>query len=382
MSKHGKKKLDPFFYMGYADDNDSIESIEAKFAMLDYKEQQQSDMSAEEIAKSVFVETVTPTQVPIDVWYDLENYGEEEELYPEDEFEPGFYDGDDDLPVRGSSMRRSHSRSTNEGNGSNFANFTQVDHLGSGIELWPDYKLKTLSTDINTANVNGEFPNSQAALSQEAFKALAEKCPLHTVDKITPDSICNIAGKTIDAIIMDVPFGHNGWNAETFYRFLSNLKGKVGQSFFVIWADPEHLPIVVDAATKLDLKFCDSISCELLTGYGVPVEIKLKNGFIRETRMLVMYRTDDISRNDLAQQRIKDTGWGISAIGGKTYDRYSMPMVAHKIIETMLPKRSKGAARVFVELWPSTFNRREGWVMINEKEVDDDAAPSTPKRRM
>ena len=149
------------------------------------------------------------------------------------------------------------------------------------------------------------------------------------------------------------------------------------QSFFVIWADPEHLPFVAEAATKLDLKFCDSISCELLTGTGAPVSIELENGFVRETRMLVMYRTDDINRNDLAQQRIKDTGWGVSVLGGKTYDRYSMPMVAHKIIETMLPPKA-GKKRVFVELWPSTFNRREGWIMINEVEKD---GPSTLRRK-
>ena len=382
-----KKKLDPFIYMGYADDNDSVESIEAKFAMLDYKEKQQSDLSAEEIAKEVFVQTLEPTQVPIDVWYDLENWGEEEELFPEDEFEPGYYDGDDEAPIRGGRMRRSHSLNKGDSEQSpNFANFTQVDHLGSGIELWPDYKLKALLVDTNIPNINNEFPNMQEGISQKQFIESCAICPIYTVSQMNPQVIAETAAKHmksqgfqdfagfIDAIIMDVPFGHNGWNPDTFHTFLSDLKTKFKQSFFVIWADPEHLPYVVEEATALDLKFCDSISCELLTGGGAPLDIRLENGFSRETRMLVMYRTDDISRNDLAQQRIKDTGWGVSAIGGKTYDRYSMPMVAHKIIETMLPQRSGKSSRkrVFVELWPSTFSRREGWIMINEKESEED----------
>ena len=380
-----KKKMDPFIYMGYADDNDSVESIEAKFAMLDFKEKHQSDLSAEEIAKEVFVQTLEPTQVPIDVWYDLENYGEEEE-FPEDEFEPGYYDGDDEAPSRGPRMRRSHSSSKSEGeSGSNFANFTQVDHLGSGIELWPDYKLKSLLVDTNIPSINNEFPNIQEILSQDQFIESCSNCPIYTVPQMNSQAIAETAKehmKTrgmefagfVDAIIMDVPFGHNGWTADTFHNFLNDLKNKFKQSFFVIWADPEHLPYVVEEATALDLKFCDSISCELLSGGVTPLDIRMSNGFSRETRMLVMYRTDDISRNDLAQQRIKDTGWGVSAIGGKTYDRYSMPMAAHKIIETMLPQRSgKGSRkRVFVELWPSTFHRREGWIMINEEQRDDD----------
>ncbi|EAY07817.1 hypothetical protein TVAG_312160 [Trichomonas vaginalis G3] len=360
-----KKKIDPMLYMGYADEKESIESIEAKFAMMENKERE-GDLSAEESAKSVFLETVTPDQIPLDVWFDLENYGEEEEQLMDDIYEPGYYDGDEDIPR---SMRRSHSRGSGESGGLNFANFTQIDHLGSGIELWPDYKLRSVDCDKNTAMISAEFPNVQEGLSYERFQDICEKCPITTIPKMTPKAIYEIAGNNIDAIIMDVPFGHNGWTGATFYQFLREMKNTIGQSFFVIWADPEHLPDVVGACTRLELKFCDSISCELLSPMGDPVSIELKNGFHRETRMLVMYRTDDISRNDLAQQRIKDTGWGISVRGGKTYDRYSMPMVAHQIIETMLPQK-KNKRRVFVELWPSTYNRRNGWTMINEAEYE------------
>jgi len=363
-----KKKTDPFIYMGYIDDTDSVESIEAKFSMMESK-MKENKGSAEEIARSVFIETVTPKEVPLDVWYELENYGEEG-LLQDDDYEPDFFEGDEDIP-RIRSLSRSRSKSSGmDTSGSNFASFTQIDQLGSGIELWPDYKLRPIEFDDSVAMTHVDFPNTQLGSSRDNFVALCQRCPIHFVDKVSTDSIYEIAGRNIDAILMDVPFGKNGWNYEKFYSFIRDLKESIGHSFFVIWADPEHLTDVVTACTRLDLKFCDSISCELLTPLGAPVQIRLSNGFNRESRMLVMYRTDDISRNDLAQQRIKDTGWGIATKGGKTYDRYSMPMVAHQILETMLPPRTtKGShPRVYVELWPSYFNRRDGWTMISEKE--------------
>ena len=353
--------------MGYIDDTESVESIEAKFQMLDTK-LENGKGTVEEIARSVFVETVDPTQVPLDVWYDLENYGNEK-FIEDDDFEPDFYDGDEEIP-RMRSLSRSRSKSSGmDAPGSNFASFTQIDQLGSGIELWPDYKLRQVESDANNAMIHVDFPNTQYGLTRENFISLCQRCPINFVEQMTPSAITKIAGNTIDAILMDIPFGKNNWNFDRFISFIRELRDTIVQSFFVIWSDPENLTDVVTACTRLDLKFCDSISAELLNPLGYPLQIPLSNGFNRQSRMLVMYRTDDISRNDLAQQRIKDTGWGIAAQGGKTYDRYSMPMVAHQILETMLPPRAKSSkSRVFVELWPSFFNRRDGWTFISEYE--------------
>jgi hypothetical protein len=88
--------------------------------------------------------------------------------------------------------------------------------------------------------------------------------------------------------------------------------------------------------------------------------------------MAIMFRTNDINRSDLRQQRVKDTGFGIVAESGKTLGRLSMPMTLHTIVEIMLPDRKAGP-RVFVELWPNFFNRRPRWIQIDEI---PDAAPA------
>ena len=81
--------------------------------------------------------------------------------------------------------------------------------------------------------------------------------------------------------------------------------------------------------------------------------------------MAVMFRTNDITRGDLKQQRVKDTGFGIVQRSEKSFGRPGTPMTIHNIIETMLPPR-QGKKRVFVELFPGFFSRRPGWISIDE----------------
>jgi hypothetical protein len=119
------------------------------------------------------------------------------------------------------------------------------------------------------------------------------------------------------------------------------------------------------------------MSVELLDSMNRPLVIKTDpSGVPRNSRMAVMFRTDDIIRNDLRQQRVKDTGYGVVSEHGKSYGRLSMPQTLHSIIEIMLPDRKTGP-RVFVELWPNFFCRRPKWICIDEIPQDETSAASS-----
>jgi hypothetical protein len=80
--------------------------------------------------------------------------------------------------------------------------------------------------------------------------------------------------------------------------------------------------------------FCESIAIELVDGFGRPRVVDIDaNGFPRNSRMALMFRTNDIVCSDLKQQRVKDTGFGSVDFGGKMYGRLSMPMTIHTIVE-------------------------------------------------
>jgi hypothetical protein len=188
----------------------------------------------------------------------------------------------------------------------------------------------------------------------------------HRVAKIDLDTFHRIVGPQCDAIIMDPPFGHGGWTHTRWTNFVSSLYRSLRRCFIVTWVDPGDLTAVVDAIKHGGYVFCDSMAVELLDPFGRAYFVKSDpSKFPRNCRMAIMFRTDDINRSDLRQQRVKDTGFGIVAEGGKTYGRLSMPMTLHTIVETMLPDRKVGP-RVFVELWPNLFTRRPKWIQIDE----------------
>jgi hypothetical protein len=117
--------------------------------------------------------------------------------------------------------------------------------------------------------------------------------------------------------------------------------------------------------------FCDSMCVELLDPLCRPYVIDSdRRGFPRDSRMAIVFRTNDINRCDLKHQRIKDPGFGIVIEKSKTYGRPSMPMSLHTIIEVMLPSR-KTRPRVFVESWPNGFNRRGNRILIDEEQVEN-----------
>lgn len=240
-----------------------------------------------------------------------------------------------------------------------------IEHLAAGIDLWPAYKVRQVGASGGVI-VHRDFPNRIMIRARSSFRREIEAAHWTAVPRITVECFQRLVGQQCDAIIMDPPFGHNGWTKQTFQDFLVKLKSDLSKCFIVCWLDPDCVSDVVEAFRETKFVFCDSMAIELIDAFGRPLNVTTDAcGFPRNSRMAVMFRTNDIARSDLKQQRMKDTGFGVADSHGKTYGRYSMPMTVHMILEVMLPPR-KTVNRVFVELWPNFFRRRTRWILIDE----------------
>lgn len=362
-----RQKVDPSYYIGYCSDKQSIEEIEHQFALLEAKQKENPTVSTFEAAKAVFKVFATPEQIPYDAWMALGEESFTGEFDDDDCFAPAYGDFDEDgFPRKGQRLGMKPNR---KGKGTagqtSMANVTQVEHLGAGVDLWPFYKVRQVRAQAGVM-VHKDFPNCIQFKSREQFIREISESSYHLVDNINVNTFKKIVGDQCDAIIMDVPFGQNGWDYTKLYNWLCQLKPHLDRCFIVSWASPDDLDGIVEAFRRADFKFCDSMAVELLDTFERPYVVKDdEHRWPRDSRMAVMFRTQDIARNDLKQQRVKDTGFGIVAEGAKTYGRTSMPMTIHNIIEIMLPPR-RNSQRVFVELWPSFFHRSKGWILIDE----------------
>ena len=212
-------------------------------------------------------------------------------------------------------------------------------------------------------------------IAEDEIAKQKEQFPIHFVPEMNAKEIMKICGKTVDPFVIDPPLNTEGSNltTKTFQTFLKGLVKEFNQFFIVVWVNPEVMSDNMAALTSAGLRFCDSISVELINGESRPEITILEEGIRRQNHMLVMYSTDNISRTDLTQQQIKDTGWGLSIDRGKNYSRPSMPLVPHHILETMLPPRANNTdqpnQRVFVDLWSSYFHHRDDWILIDEEPV-------------
>lgn len=364
-----RKKMDPLYYAGYFDDDVPVKEIEQMFAM--YGETVKEGASPEEAARQVFLQTAKPSQIPLDVWFALGD-GEDGEYDDDDEysFSPTFGgdDGDDVVPrgrgrfgPRGKRVRGTAGQPT-------MASAAQIEHLGAGVDLWPAYKVKQVGQSGGVIR-HKELMNRVKFKKRSDFVKKLASVQYHVVDRIDVKTFRSIVGGQCDAILMDPPFGYAGWTYKRFNSFLTKLKPHLDRCFIVVWVSPDHMDGVMEAFKQAEFKFCDSMAVELLDPYERPYVIRSDwHGLPRDSRMAMMYRTTDIVRSDLKQQRVKDTGFGIVAEGAKTYGRLSMPMTIHNIIKVMLPPR-KGNPRVFVELWPSFWHRKKGWTLIDERPV-------------
>lgn len=359
-----RQSIDPLYYAIYVNDDEDASDIERKFALLEKEMKENDTEPVEDIARKFFAKEATPSQVPTDVWFALE-----EVLSDQDDDEGYSPFNDEELestsstkPSRtyGHKKKARHLHST-------LNSSTQVAHLGSGIDLWPSFKVQRIVC------YQGLFPqreraNTETILSRESFIQSIKESKYHLIDDINAMSFRKIVGNQCDAIIMDPPFGHGGWNQNKLVKFLHELYPYLSRTFVVIWLDPDFVEMITSAFEKENYVFCDSVSVELLDELNKPFVIYSdKSGFPRESRMAAMYRTNDIIRSDLKQQRVKDTGYGVVYKNGKSYGRISMPLTVHNILQIMLPNR-KNQNRVFVELWPSRFTRPTNWILIDEKE--------------
>jgi hypothetical protein len=91
-------------------------------------------------------------------------------------------------------------------------------------------------------------------------------------------------------------------------KLLVDLVANFLTFFVVIWVDTEFINQIVGICSDSGLGFCDSLTTELLSEDLVPIAIPMKSGIKRHSRMMMVYRTQNLTRSDLAQQRIKDSG--------------------------------------------------------------------------
>ena len=362
--RRARKRIDPYNYAMYLPDDESTEAIEYRFKQLDDLMKRNNGANPEDAAREVFKLNATPQQIPVEVWFDLENEIDANDNDEDASFIPGFDEGDDFVPrhhLSSSRARRSPKTKT-----SLIAASQQIEHLGAGVDLWPLYKVQQLDVPPMINNIH-DYPNRETFHTRNKVASTIKGNPIHIVDRITARVIHQIVGEYCDAIIMDPPFGYNDWTKERFQKLLLNLYNYLQRCFIVIWADPENLELIQEVFEKSEYVFCDSIAIELLDPSGGPYFLPPDGyGFKRESRMAIMFRTDDINRSDLKQQRVKDTGFGTVYENGKSYGRIGLPLSIHEILEIMLPDLPN-RKRTFVELWPSYFTRRNGWINIDEK---------------
>ncbi|KAK8891652.1 hypothetical protein M9Y10_028872 [Tritrichomonas musculus] len=370
-----KKQIDPLWYSMYVPDDENPEIIEEKFSYLEEQMRKNKNSDSQTVARQVFIQTATPDQVPMDVWWDMGNDEDDDEDKDQDAtFIPGgFDDGEDFVARRRFTGSRSKSRAPKTKVGLVSAS-QQIEHLGAGIDLWPLYKVQQLDIPPQLTSIH-EYPNRETLSTRKRIFETIKHNPINLVNRITAEVIRNIVHGHIDAIIMDPPFGHNDWTKERFHNFIKKLENFLERTFLIVWADPQNLELIQEVFEKSSYVFCDSIAIELLSPTGGPYFLPPDEyGFRAETRMAIMFRTNDINRNDLKQQRVKDTGFGTVYENGKSYGRLGLPLCVHEIVEIMLPDLPNHK-RTFVELWPSFYTRRNGWINIDEKVNPDEAIP-------
>jgi hypothetical protein len=370
-----KKRIDPLYYALYAGDDQSAAEIEARFAILEQSVEAAGGVTTEDVARKAFTAYANPKEIPLEVWIDLEDPGHADDDSEDFALSFGDRDGDDFVTHRVRRPGARGSRPARAAHRSSLITAVSIEHLGAGVDLWPAYKVAQLSA-AGGVFVHREFPNRETMRTTSHWRREVQGSARlhHIVDHLDAATFWELVGPQCDCVLMDPPFGHGGWTGQRFLRFLEELKPRLDRCFFVVWVDPHHLPIVVKTMRLAGFVFCDSMCVELLDSFCRPFVIKGDRfGFPRDSRMAIMFRTNDINRCDLKHQRVKDTGYGIVAENSKTYGRPSMPMTLHTIIEVMLPHRKTGP-RVFVELWPNWFNRRRNWILIDEKEVENDVA--------
>jgi hypothetical protein len=365
--RNSKHSIDFLYRALFCADEETPEAIEYRFAVLEQHMRESGAEGLDDAARKAYMEYATPQELPTDAWFDCENHlGGDDDL--DETFIPTAEDLDEEIPIRRGRIGPGKGGKRPGGGRPTMQSTTTIEHLGAGVDLWPAYKVHQVSAGGGVI-CHREFPNRSVIRQRSTFRREIAASNWNTVPRITCKTVRKIVGEQCDAIIMDPPFGYNGWTTRELQAFLLELKPHLAKCFVVCWLDPNWVSGVIEAFRTAQFVFCDSMAIELTDGLGRSLVIGSDDSqFPRNSRMTVMFRTNDIARSDLKQQRVKDTGFGIADPHGKSYGRLAMPMTIHMILEVMLPPRKTGA-RVFVELWPNFFHRRRGWILIDEGEA-------------
>lgn len=239
---------------------------------------------------------------------------------------------------------------------------------GLHLEIWPKKKLVRKFKEFTLDDMLiDNFPNTIEIEDRKKFLEKYFQTQIHYVpNELNAETIIGLLPTNPDALVMDPPL-NRGMSPEELKKIFLHLQKSTKTIFMCIWADSCDLRDIFKVAAESDLVFCDHFFCELRTPLMSHVDIVDDNGYKINARTCLMFKTiETVNRHEIAQQRSKDTHWGIVKSNGKSRGRFSMPMIPHQIIEAMLPPTSDHD-RIFIEFWPSRMTARQGWIFIDEK---------------
>ena len=341
--------VDPLIYADYVDDSTNLYDIEKRFQLLEMRQRNGENVS--DAARKVYLELSNPSEIhDIDGWLDTSGGVLWDEIASDDDvdFDENMFDDDDEGGLE------SRDKGKNRGKRikiSTFSDIFHVERFGLMIERWPIRKLAR-TTPIPAEGLQQIVSETKMKnfieIRHEKFKPLSNPNNYVTYPKITGEIVKKQLHRiNIDGFVIDPPIGIN-MDQDELADFLTALISCGENPYIIIWSDPDTLVDIIDAANKASLKHCDSVAVELFDGLMEPITLRTKHGFPQHSRMLLMFRAFDAERSSLAQQRIRDTGWGLVYPNGKSHGRLGMPTVPHEILETMLP--AKRRQRSFVEI--------------------------------
>lgn len=248
------------------------------------------------------------------------------------------------------------------------ASSTHCDRIGGGLEIWPVHRLRAILLE-GERQIHNEFPNFLEIENHESFQKTLGKCPVHTFPDLRPDLFEAIIHghlpKHPDAVILDPPIQEKRMSVDDLVTIFQAFCKPKTCTFIFIWSDPENFGMCYAAAEATSLLFCDSVAVELFDAKMEPFVLNKRSEMPRTTRMIMVYKTADVSQEKLAQQRTKDIGFGIARPCGKSHRRPGMPQVPHHIIEQLLPC-SPHEQKVFCEFWPTRMAPRINWYAFDE----------------
>lgn len=320
-----------------------------------------SQGDTEEVAaKKVFAQS-KPSVGSLDAWMEAQDDKEEKEYDIDEEFNPDYdeYDDEDFFDEFGRPRRGKP--------GSGFAHTTKQIKLGASIELWQKFKLQQQVSLIPAETFRCEqFLNTLEVVSMQTFRQQIIQTEYHLEPTVNILALKKWLPSNAEVIVMDPPLGLD-YDVSDLTMILKYLKKTLDLAFIYVWVDSDYIQDLLGAAREAELSYCDTIVVEMVTPKGLPVNFDGPGHLRVNSRMNYVFRTKEVVyRNQIAQQRYKDTGWGPVRPNGKSRGRISMPQVPHEIAEKMLPHKPGSPHRIFAELWPSRMCPRPNWIYIDE----------------